>query len=234
MTAVATPTRRARTSPAWALLAAAAFLASAALQLQAAVQRWLIVGEAGTPADRTIQDHLYDYSMPADPWVNVGAAAQVFGVATLLLAAGILALMRALAPVSAVFRASAVAVAAVFALNGAHALVSGLLGAPTPIGAPLLQMALSLIPVLGLGALAVRALGRSVALGVAFACLLGSTMPGVLLATFVIAPAVMGFQSHDTTPWSEAVTAVSTAAAGLAALVGAAVGAIRARAGVSS
>jgi hypothetical protein len=51
----------------------------------------------------------------------------------------------------------------------------------------------------------------SIALGL----LVAVTIPGYLVATFVIAPVLVGYQSHDTTPWTEAVGGVATVAAGV-------------------
>ncbi|MCM6763538.1 hypothetical protein NB037_14030 [Rathayibacter sp. ZW T2_19] len=223
----AAPDVRTATSPRWALIAAVALLASAALQLQAATQRWVTASGSRAPADRSIEDHLFDYSVPAEPWEAVGTAAQVFGVGTLLLAAGVLAMMRALSP--RVLAPASIAVAAVFALTGVHALVSGLLGTPTPLGATWLQLLTGIVPVVGLVALAVAVLRRAPSLAVAYVLLLGSSLPGQLIAIFSIAPMIMGYASHDTTPWSEAVIAATTGAAGLAALVTAAGSALRGR-----
>lgn len=214
--------RERRASVRWALIAAAALGASTALQVQASWQRWVTARGSWTQGDRSIEDHLYDYMIPADPWVSIGSAAQVYGIGMLLLAAGILAMTRTLIPrASGVFRFTSAVVAAVFGLNGAHALVSGLIGAPTPLQSLFPQMALALIPVIGLAVLAARAFPRSPLVAIAYVCLLGSTALGLIVSTFLIAPTVIGYQSHDTTPWSEAFVAASTALAGAAVLASA-------------
>ena len=188
------------------------------------MQRWVTARDAWTREDRSIEDHLFDYTSPADPWEPVGTAAEVNGIGLLLIAAGIIALTRAVAPRGrSLLRLTSGAVASVFVLNGLHGIASGALGVPTPLQFPLLQMMLGLVPVIGLGALAAKAFRRSPAVALACACLLGSTTPGLLVATFVVAPAVVGYQSFDTTPWTEAVIAVSTGLAGCAMLAAAGV-----------
>jgi hypothetical protein len=110
------------------------------------------------------------------------------------------------------------AVAASFGLTGAHALVSGLIGFPAPLQYLPIQLLLSLVAVVGLVALAVRWLRVSPAASVACVLLLGATLPGFYLASFQIAPALVGYQSYDTTPFTETIVAASTALAALAML----------------
>ncbi|QHC58860.1 hypothetical protein [Rathayibacter sp. VKM Ac-2760] len=220
--------RGGRASSGWALLAAGALIASALLQVQASLQRWVTAREGWTREDRWVEDHLFDYTIPADPWERIGTTAQVHGLGALLIAVALLVMARALSA-GAVFRLTSIVVAAVFGLSGLHGVVSGLIGAPTPLQWPFLQMMLSLVPILGLGALAARSARRSLPTAFAYACLLGSTTPGLLVATFVIAPAITGFQSYDTTPWTETVVAATTGAAACAMLCAAGAFALRAR-----
>ncbi|TDX78935.1 hypothetical protein EDF35_2158 [Rathayibacter sp. PhB151] len=215
-------------SPRGVLLAAALLLGAALLQLQASLQRWVTASEGWTRTDRSVEDHLFDYMIPADPWEPLGTAAQVHGVGLLLVAIALPVSARAIGG-GGLLRLSALLVAGVLGLSGLHGVLSGLIGAPTPLQLPFLQMMLGLVPVVGLGALAAKAHRRSVGAALAYACLLGSTLPGLLIATFVVAPAITGYQSFDTTPWTETVVAATVAAAGCAMLGAAAVLALRGR-----
>ncbi|PJJ62428.1 hypothetical protein [Compostimonas suwonensis] len=215
--------RSPRASVIWSLAAAGLLLGSAALQLVASLERWVVLGGSWTRDDISVEDHLFDYSYPADPWENLATTAQFFGAGVLLLAPGILAMARAARRGGILERVLAVAVAASFGLTGAHALVSGLTGAPSPAQSLPVQGILSLIGFVGLIILAVYWLRTSPASSIACLFLLGATLPGYLVATFEIAPMIAGYQSYDTTPWTETIVAASTAAAGLAMIIAAGV-----------
>ena len=205
----------------WLLLTSGLFLVSALLQIVASLERW--VSFAGARTDGTIEDHLFDYYYPADPWENLGTTAQVFGVGLLVLALGILALARGAGPHGdRATRMLASVTAASFALTGAHALVSGVIGMPTPLQYLPVQLLLSAVGFVGLIVLGVRFVRKSWPASVACVMLLGSTLPGLMLANFTIAPEIVGYQSHDMTPFTETIVASSTAAAGVM-LLGAAV-----------
>ncbi|KFF58459.1 hypothetical protein JF66_18420 [Cryobacterium sp. MLB-32] len=196
------------------------FLGSAALQLIASLQRWVIVSAEWTRTDRLIEDHRFDYSYPADPWENVGTAAQLFGLGVILLAFGVVALARACRRLpDRGTTVVTVVVALAFGITGLHAVVSGLAGIPSPAQYLSVQLILSIVQIIGLLFLGLRWL--TVSWGAAIACvfLLGSTLPGYLAATFLIAPAIAGYQSYDTTPWTETIVAATTALAGLWLLV---------------
>ena len=219
-------------TPAWSLIAAALLLGSALLQLVASLQRWVEFRNSWTREDRYVEDHLFDYSYPSDPWENLGSTAQFFGAGYVLLALGVMAMMRAVAmrssvrtvagSVSAWTLASVVALA--FGIDGAHALVSGILGIPTFV-----QYFLFLTSLLGIASsvclLVLAVLWARTAWASSLACLLlmGATIPGYLVAAFVIAPEVAGYQSYDSTPWTETIVAAWPAAAAVALLVGAGV-----------
>ncbi|KQQ06158.1 MULTISPECIES: hypothetical protein [unclassified Rathayibacter] len=207
--------------------AAVLVLASAVLQALAAVERWVVAADGWTREDRTIEDHLFDYAFPADPWENVGAAAQLHGIGTILLALGVLAAGRALTPPGRVGGLLVILIAASFGLLGLHALVSGVIDAPSPLQNVGIQLVLGLVSAVALVALALLWATVSWAAAVAAVLLLGATLPGYLFAAFAIAPMVMGYQSYDTTPWTEGVVAASTAVAGLLLLVAAGGRAVR-------
>ncbi|WP_104133959.1 hypothetical protein [Cryobacterium sp. Y62] len=209
-------------SACWSLTAAGLFLGSALLQLVASLERWGVLMGSSTSADTSIEDHRFDYSYPADPWENLGSTAQFFGLSLLLVALGILAMAR-VAGNSRVKRMLSLITAASFGVAGLHALVSGLLGVPSPLQFLPVQVSLNLVGVVGLIILAACWLNTSRAASASCLLLLGVTLPGYLLVTFQIAPAIVGYQSHDTTPFTETIVAVSTAAAGVAMLVAAGV-----------
>ncbi|WP_166872734.1 hypothetical protein [Salinibacterium sp. ZJ450] len=221
------PVRFRWTSVSVSLIVAGLFLGSAVLQLVASLQRW---GGSWMRDGLSIEDHLFDYSFPSAPWEPIGTAAELFGVGTLLLAFGVLVMpLGVLAETRADSRRGlagfvvvvevvlAFLVAGSFGVHGAHALVSGLTGTPSPLQH---SSALGLVGLVGLIALILLWGRKSQAAAVACVFLIGSTGLGHILATYVIAPLIAGI-SHDTTPWSETVVAASTAAAGVAMLIAA-------------
>ncbi|MBP2457911.1 hypothetical protein ABID70_000475 [Clavibacter michiganensis] len=234
MTHLMHPDARPRTvapprAPAGLRAVAAALLAlSAWLQLDASLQRWVTARGSWTRQDRWIEDHLFDYAYPDDPWEAIGDAAQRYGLGMILLALALVAVAVARGGTRVTGGVLVVLVAGPFAAQGVHALASGVLGRPSPL-AHLLDV-LALVQVAGgiaVVALLVAALVRraptdeSPADAVAVVLALGASVPGYLLATFMIAPLIHGSASYDTTPWTETVVAASTAAAALAMLVSA-------------
>lgn len=199
---------------------------SSLLQGVAAVQRWLFFDHATIGRDRTIEDHLFDYAFPADPWVSVGSAAILFGIGYVLVAAAVACIGGAAAAthrITVVVWTVTFVAAGPLVLTGVHALVSGILGSPSPLqyvvgtsGALLL----GLLQAVGLTLLAVFVARRSLAWAVGVVVLIGTTVFGHFLAVFTIGPWIVGYQSYDTTPWSEAVVAGFTAIAAIAVLTG--------------
>lgn len=214
----------------WSLTAAGLLLSSAVLQHIAAIQRWVVFNGSRGPTELSVEDHLFDYNFPTDAWVPVGTAAQVYGTGTLIqalgvlaMAFGVLALPGAASRRRVVFAIMeiviALLVAAWLGLNGAHALVSGIIGTPSPLQH---WWALDWIGVAGLVALGVLWWRRSWAAMIACAFLLGSSLMGYyFVASLMITPLITGYISHDTTPWTETVVATWTALAGVAMLLAA-------------
>lgn len=206
----------------WSLIAAGLFFGSAALQLIASLQRWVVFRAANL--EFVAENHLYDYSFPYAPWENAGTSAQLFGTATLLLALGVLATAFSVAAIprtprrriaAAIDAALGILVAGSFAITGAHALISGITGTPSPLYE---YGALGWVAVVGLIILIVRWARRSPAAMMACLFLMGATGLGYFIAAFQIAPLLTGYASHDTTPWTETVVAIWTALAGTANL----------------
>lgn len=195
------------------------FLASAVLQLVASLQRWVFARDAWQRADVLIEDHRFDYSYPADPWEHLGVMAQLHGLGYLLLAAGVLTMARTKSESTLGDRVLIAMITVPFALTGAHALLSALLGEPSPLRFVSLHWALGLCGFVGLIVLGIRWIRWSRTAAVTCLLLLGATMPGYLFVTFTMAPAVAGYASHDTTPWTETIVAGWTAGAAVAMLV---------------
>lgn len=207
-------------------MAAGLLLSSAVLQFLASLQRWVGFRGSLAPEDLSAEDHLFDYDYPGEPWESIGTAAQLFGMGTLLQAIAVLAMALSVlflsggaGPrsdlISVVEVLLAIMLAASFGLYGAHALISGITDAPS-----LLQSAwgLGLLGFPALIALAVLWRRKSPAATITCIALIGSTIGGYILAAFFVAPIFAGYVSHDTTPWTESVIAVSTAVAGSAML----------------
>jgi hypothetical protein len=202
----------------WSLAVAGLFLSSAALQLIASLERWVLFRDSWARDDISVEDGLFDYYYPSDPWENLGSTAQLSGAGTVLTALGVLAMARAVPGGTAlVDRALIVIVASSFGLSGTHALLSGLIGTPSVLQAlQLVPQLAGTVPLLLLGG---RLMHRSWSGAISCLFLLGATAPGYLVATFIIAPAIAGYQSHDTTPWTETIVAVWMACAGVAMAV---------------
>lgn len=195
-------------------------LASAALFVTAAAQRWWPACRRGlfdTDACLRLQDHRFDYLVLSEPWTPVGQAAQLAGVAMLLLAGAGAVLPFVLAHGTLRLQVpTALAAAAAPAIQGVHAWTSGAAGQvqPSPASAAATTVWALAVPV-ALLAWAVRYRAsddgphrRRWALALAVALTASTPVPLVLLG-----PLVVGYASHDTAPWSDAVIALPLAVA---------------------
>ena len=218
-----------RASAIWSFTAAGLFLGSAALQLVASLQRWVVF--RASRGEFVAEDHLYDYSFPYDPWESIGTSAQLFGAGTLILALGVLSMAlgilampraggrRSVAVILGVVEiVIAILIAGSFGIAGMHALISGVTGAPSPLHQ---YGATGWVGVVGLIVLIVRWVFRSPAAMLACAFLIGATGLGFFVAAFLIAPLFAGSVSHDTTPWTETVVAAWMAAAAFSMILAA-------------
>lgn len=209
------------------LVASALLMISALLQGAAAAQRWAFADPEALGSDRAIEDHVFDYVIPADPWVSVGSAATLFGLSYLLAGGALVCLGvagRAIGGRIKGILAVALVAAAPFVLIGIHALVSGLSGVPTPVQhlvATYGALFVGTFQVIVLIVFAVFIGYRSRIWAIGVLLLIGDTLFGYAGALFFVAPILVGYQSYDTTPWTEGVLAAATAAAAVAVCIGA-------------
>jgi hypothetical protein len=203
---------------AWLRLAVtSALLAiSGVLTVTASAQRWwpaCRIGAFDSGGCPELQDHAYDYIAPWDPWVPIGNAAEVHGAGMLLLAAAVLLLPRVLAGhrPGRMLTLAAIVVAAGVAVMGLSTLLSGLEGEVVSLPSMWLPAILWMI---GLPALLIASAARitpappraSVARWAVVMCLIVATVPPV--TEYMVAPAIFGYMSYDTTPWAESVDGV--------------------------
>lgn len=207
------------------LTSAVLFTGSAVLQFIASGQRWVVFAGSRAAGDISVEDHIFDYYFPGGDWEPIGTAAQFVGAGILISAFGILVMAIGMlltpgaprgwrTPIAAAELVLATAIAASLGVGGAHALISGFNGAPSALQD---YLALSHVGFFGLIALALLWLRRLPAATAACLFLLGSTLVGYLVSTFLIAPLIAGETSHDTTRWTETVVAATTAGAAVTA-----------------
>lgn len=207
-------------------LTAVLLLGAGALLHAASWQRWAEACPVLSPRDPAacdaVQSHLHDFLVVGEPWAPVGNAAELAGIALLLVAAALLLVPwtldgRASLPTAGGLGVLFVVSAIAYADAGLGALRSGLAGAVVepPLGGPWGALWI-LVPAPALVWLAVRA-ARWVR---ASAVLLALASPMVMFFTYALGP-------YDAAPWHEAICGDLTALAGLCLLVAA----VRGRAG---
>lgn len=202
-------------------VAAALLLLGAGGLLHAASwQRWAEACPVLSPRDPAacdlVQSHLYDFLVVGEPWAPVGNAAELAGIALLLVAAALLLVpwtldARASLPTVGGLVALLTVSAIAYADAGLGALRSGLAGSvvEAPLGGPWGALWI-LVPAPALVWLAVSA-ARWVR---AAAVLLALASPMVMFFTYALGP-------YDAAPWYEAICGDLTALAGVCLLVAA-------------
>ena len=204
------------------------FLVSSGFQLQAANSRWITHGNGSGFSQLSIEDHAFDYFLSQEPFIAIPGTSVPFGIGMLIQAAGVLCLVACLLamqpPTARLRRILQFGLGFIAALGTAmicyQALRTGLDGVPfTPLSASGLAIAVYLAATVALIALCLSSPVNWPYFGVSFFCLLGTTIPGYLVTYLIIAPAVLSYGSHDTTPGTETLLAVSTGLAGLAMLL---------------
>jgi hypothetical protein len=200
---------------------AASIALAGALWVAAAAQRWWPVckrGDFDAVACLELQDHLYDYVAPTAPWAPVGSAAQLAGVAMALLALGVTLLPWLWLPRRPLVCLAVAVPALAVLLIGGLTWSAGLSHEALDIGVvpTLLVWSFGLPIALGMAAATSRddhTLQRTTRWRVGITVLIGMATP---LAELVLAPMLVGYRSHDSTPWTEAVTGLLLVTAGCA------------------
>lgn len=201
-------------------------LASAALQLRASATRWITFGSTVGTQELSVESDQYDYYFPVGEFIPLAHTGMPLGIALKIQALALLCLLATLGALrerstrAIVFSALPLGVLAAigFALLGLHALLSALEGQPSALpGSWLFHLAL-LIGFLALCALSILCCLSVPLLGLAAAFLLGSTLVGYFLSSYLLAPLLTGYVSHHTTPGTETIVALSTAAAAITML----------------
>lgn len=205
----------------WRAPAGSALLVSSGiLATAAAAQRWwpaCVPGAFDDGGCPRLQDHAHDLVIPTAPWAPVGSAAELYGVGLVVLAAAVLVLPPVLlgrAP-GRLLAVSNGLVALGILTVGVLTLLSGLSGSAVSVPGDRLAGALW---VLGLPVVALAGIVECVSteraangwrLGASTALLAASP-----IAQVIIAPVVLDYMSHDTTPWTEAFGGVALVLAG--------------------
>ena len=206
----------------WLVRAAVAALIAlaGALWVAAAAQRWWPAckpGDFDEVGCLRLQDHLYDYVAPTGPWAPVGSAAQLAGVAMALLAVGVTLLPWLWLPRRPlVCMAASVPALAVLLIGGltwnaglSHEATAGGMGPTILVWSFGLPIALAMAAATSRDHTAQRTTRWRVVITV----LIAMATP---LAELLFAPMLVGYRSHDSTPWTDAVTGLLLVTAGFA------------------
>ncbi|MEO7754678.1 MAG: hypothetical protein ABIS35_14820 [Terracoccus sp.] len=197
-------------------------VAAGLLMAAASWQRWwpaCRLGDFDALACIPLQDHLYDFILPTDPWVPIGNAAQLSAVG-LLVWAFALALVPLLVPGSRPGRLTRVLSAVMgvgVAMMAAFTWVSGQAGRAVTVDwlHPVIAGLLILWPVAMVVATVpphLRAPGPPNRWLLVTVGLLVGSAP---LPSYFVVPVIVGYASHDSTPWEEAVVGLMLVAAAL-------------------
>lgn len=201
--------------------AAVLMAASVPLLLAASLRRWTQCASFGDDSGASmcglLEDHLFDYQNPSEPWTVIDGSAQLFGAGLILVAVAVLVVTLGVTrPRGLLLWASATVTAAAFAFGGVHALVSGLLGSPSALSGWTAHVAIlgQVAWLAWWGTTYVRAPLLALAL-----LPTGMFTAGGDVVVYAIAPLFVGYSSYDTTPWSESIPAYGAGLSALALLV---------------
>ena len=200
---------------------AASIALAGALSVAAAAQRWWPAckrGDFDAVGCLRVQDHLYDYVAPTAPWAPVGSAAQLAGVAMVLLAVGVTSLPWLWLPRRPLVCLAVAVPALAVLLIGGLTWNAGISHETVAAGVvpPILVWSFGLPLALGMAAATscdAHTSQRTTRWRVVVAVLIAMSTP---LAEVMFAPMLLGYMSHDSTPWAGAVTGVLLVAAGCA------------------
>ncbi|MEU3330892.1 hypothetical protein ACF046_01170 [Glutamicibacter creatinolyticus] len=208
-------------------MAAALFFASAVFQQRASHARWVTALETQGPDSLSIESHEYDYYLPIAGYIPLPDTGVPLGIGLMLQSAGVfmllLCLLSAARPSDKIMLSLQLLLGLLvipgYAIIGDNAIRSELAGVPADLNwsSPvLLTTEFAFVPLIDLCVLCWRWFP---VLAVACFFLLGTTILGNIIIYLLVAPLVTGYTSHDTTPGTETIMALSTAAAGVAMLV---------------
>jgi hypothetical protein len=196
--------------------------ASGLLMVAAAAERWLPscgLGSFDIEACLRMQSHAYAFGTPREPWVAVGQALELHGFGLLLLAAAVVLLPTVLTGrrpgglISAAAWVVAVGVAAVGTTTWLSGMAAAVVTVPGLwVGAVLWLVGLPAL-VICVAATASPARGGVEAGRWAVVALVLASHPVVDL---VLTPLLVGYVSHDVTPWTGAMSGLLLVAAGVA------------------
>ena len=207
------------------VLVSLALIASGVVAVLADAQRWSPACAGGFDEldCLLLQDHMYDFALPAEPWVPIGTSAHLMALNYALLAVAMLGFARALVRawwawfLGAPFALSFV----VLAVTTYRSAIAGRVVEPDGFGYDvalytyILPWPAALLLGSAVGGLPLRSSVVRGARAVAAPVLLALTSPFPL---YFVASIAVFYASHDTSPWDVAVGGVLTALAGLALL----------------
>jgi len=218
------------TSVVCAGLAAFLFFASTLLQLRASYSRWITFAGTLRPTDRSIESHEYDYYlqgfMPSERYLLIPDTGVPLGNGLLLQSVGIALLLLCVltsGPVGAIRHCIQLLLGLLVMLSymliGYHALRTELEGTPPGTTGTGWSQLVILLGFIALVVLCVMSFRRFPGAAIAWFCLLGTTIFGYVMIDLFLAPVLTLYTSPDTTPGTETIMALTTAAAGLSMLV---------------
>ena len=210
------------------VLAGLLFLVAGGLSIAAARLRWGPACGDGfdTAPCVLIQDHRYDYLLPTEPWDPVPGAAEIAGVSYIVIGLAIALIFAAVRSAVWVRMLQALLVLSVLLL-GVTTFLSGRAGVPiepaTAVASwlmPLWMVAAPMALVIMFTRWAVGPEDDGLLPALAWALWAGLLVLATPFPEYFIASLAVGYTSHDTTPWTGAVSGVMVALAGIVLLAG--------------
>lgn len=192
---------------------------SGMLAILADRQRWLpaCAPDFDAPDCVGIQSDWYDFAPPGDSWIPIGTTAPLMGTSYALMALATLGLFRAVVPLWWSWVAGAV-FAVPFGLLAGTTYASAAAGhaVELPGATASLGVLASAWPVALVLFLLVGILGNSDIRAGAVAATAGLLVLSSPVVLYVTAALLVGYVSHDTSPWTQAIGGAFTALAGVA------------------
>ncbi len=199
------------------------FLLAGALSILADRERWwpaCALGRRDSAACLEIQSHVYDFLVPMEPWTPTGNSATLIGISFLVSAVALTLTIPLAARPSRVFLplgllAGSVAVVGYLTLNAGLSLTA----VPLSLGRDVLALYELGGPLLILWAWAADTVYRGRE-SLAHHLLYFSVFLSTGLTLYFSSALMLGYQSHDTSPWNQAFGGALFIVAGLICLRG--------------